>query len=121
MNDWRDPVRLACRLFYVNTGIWLTLAAVTLTRPLNLDASPPEVRWIIALLMLGNAVATFVAGFGVGRNSRLFWYVGMGVLIVNLVLTVTDQVGLLDLVVLIVDLILLAAMIQAGRRILSRP
>jgi hypothetical protein len=71
---------------------------------------------IIAILMLGNAGAMLLSGIGLGRRSRLFYVFALGVLLVNLVLTVTDQVGLLDLLMGALDLVLLGLLIAVRDR-----
>ncbi|MBP6470897.1 MAG: hypothetical protein KBE23_14785 [Chloroflexi bacterium] len=48
------------------------------------------------------------------------FYVALAVLLVNIVLTVTDQFGLFDLLTLLLDLIILALLL-AGRRQFLQP
>ena len=51
------------------------------------------------------------AGIGIGRRRRLFYFFAMAILAVNIILTVTDEFGLLDLATLLIDLVLLGPLI----------
>lgn len=66
---------------------------------------------VVSLLMIGNAGAMLAAGIGIGRRRRLNYGFAFLVLAVNIVLTLTDQFGLLDVVTLVIDLILLGLLI----------
>lgn len=103
---------LATRLlFYLNTAIWLVLAAVSLVRlARGTAAAQPVVLLIIAALMVGNAGAMLLAGWGLGR-ARIFFPLALLLLGINILLSFTDQVGFLDLSTLLIDLALLVLVI----------
>lgn len=102
-------VRAAQALFFVNAAIWLILGVATLVRmSVGLDRAS---ALIVATLMAANAGAMLVAGIGVRRRRRLFYFFALAVLAVNIVLTVTDEFGLLDLATLLIDLVLLGLLI----------
>jgi len=48
-----------------------------------------------------------LCGILLGKQRRLFLYMTIGVLAINVLLTLTDQVGALDLITLTIDVILL--------------
>ena len=103
-------------LFYLNTATWLVLGGVTLGNvDRSQEATPGMVMGAIAMLMFGNAAAMFVAGWGLGREQRLFYILALGVIAVNILLTFTDQVGLLDWITLGIDLVLLALLVYFRR------
>jgi hypothetical protein len=109
-------MRVAQALFYANAAIWVVLAAATVWR---MAGGSPEQRAsavVIAVLMLGNAGAMLVSGVGLGRPSRLSYLLAVAVLLVNIVLTVTDQVGLLDVLTGVLDLVLLGFLIAVRKR-----
>lgn len=81
----------------------------------------PVVTLIIAALMLGNAAAMWVSGYGLGKNRKIFYYFGIVVLFVNLVLTVTDQVGLIDWITLVIDLVLAGLFLATRKSYLHPP
>ncbi len=99
-------------LFYLNTAIWFLFGVTILGGIFGTLAVQGYVRVIIALLMFGNAAAMFLAGWGLGRDSRWFYILALMVIIVNIALTFTDQVGLLDWITLGIDLILLVLLVS---------
>lgn len=109
-------IQVAQVLFYANAVIWVLLAAATVWRMAGGSAEQRVSAVVIAVLMLGNAGAMLVSGIGLGRRSRLFYLRALAVLLVNLVLTVTDQVGLLDVLTGALDLVLLGLLIAVRKR-----
>lgn len=61
----------------------------------------------IAILMFGNVGALILCGLIVGKRSRWAFLFALVVLSVNIVLTVTDQFGLIDLITMLIDLAIL--------------
>lgn len=101
--------RQAQVLFFFNAAIWLMICFWTLVRAQGGEQA--ITAWVITLLMLGNTAAFVIAGFGIGKSNRLFYYFGLAVLVVNILFTITDQFGMLDLITLIIDLVLLGVLI----------
>lgn len=91
-----DPVQAASRLFYVNAVIWIALAAWTLARALGPSTDRLTSGLVIAALMVGNAAMLFAADVGIGRRNSLMLAFGLSVVCLNIALTFTDQVGLVD-------------------------
>jgi hypothetical protein len=50
------------------------------------------------------------------KNQKLFTLLGVAYLSINILLTITDQFGILDLITLILDIILLVLLIVLWRR-----
>jgi lysylphosphatidylglycerol synthetase-like protein (DUF2156 family) len=65
--------------------------------------------------MFGNAGAMALSGMLLARRKLLFYLLALAVLAVNIVLTFTDQVGLLDWITFAIDLVLVAILI-VGRK-----
>ena len=101
-------VKTAQVLFYVNAAIWLLFGATSLFR---LAGSQAVVLWVVAALIFGNAAAMLLAGLGLGAQRRLYAYFALAVLGVNIVLTFTDQFGVLDFATLVIDVVLLGLLI----------
>ncbi len=109
--DMPATVRAAQALFFANAAIWLVIGAATLAR-MNAGLNRMAAL-IVAALMAANAGAMLVAGIGIGRRRRLFYFFAMAVLAVNIVLTFTDEFGLLDLATLLIDLVLLGLLVAS--------
>ena len=112
-------IKTARALFYLNAVIWLILGITSLIQ-IEPDSTVPDVvLWIIALLMFGNAGAMFLSGIGIQRKNRWYYYFAILVLIVNIILTLTDQFGILDLITLVIDLFLFGILILKSKTILQ--
>jgi hypothetical protein len=108
-------VKAAQWLFFLNAAIWLAIGMFSLVRMAMGTTSQTVTMLVVAFLMFGNVGALLVAGFGIGRRWKIFYFFGMAVLVVNIVLTVTDQFGLLDFMTLVIDLVLFGLMIAARK------
>jgi len=98
-------------LFYANAAIWMPLAAITVVRA---SGGSPEQRItgiVLTVLMVGNALAMVLSGLGLRRRSRVFYLFAVAVVLVNLVLAWADQVGWLDVLTGMIDLVLLVLLV----------
>jgi len=115
-------VRAAQALFFINAAIWLLFGIASLVRMAAGSPGRPTgtfVAGVVAVLMLGNAAAMLVAGIGIGRQGRLFFYFAILVLIVNILLTLTDQFGVYDFVTLVIDGFLLGLLLATRSQYLA--
>lgn len=101
-------------LFFLNSVIWAVLGIVGIVRLLSRSPEQGSTAWVIAILIFGNAAAMLISGVLVARGGRLGYFFALAVLVINIVLTFTDQFGSLDLITLLIDLLLLCLLI-AGR------
>lgn len=108
------PLRIAQILFFLNSAVWLIFGAFTLLR-LGDGPTAPSTMVVIAGLMAGNAAAMLVAGLTVRRPQKRYFFLAGGVLLLNILLSVTDEVGFFDLATMVLDLIILGLLI-AGRK-----
>ena len=87
-------------LFWLNAVVWVGLTGAYV---LHNSASQPLNRWIIGGMMAGNAGAMALVGFGLGVRPRLFFILAALVLSINILLSVTDQFGLADVLTMLYD------------------
>jgi len=116
---WRSGNSLsvvARLLFAVNALIWAGLGVVTLVRTSAGGENVVRTMAVIGALMFGNAGAMLLAGLGLGSRRRLAWLFAMAVLAVNIVLTFTDQVGVLDIATVVIDIMLVVLLITIRER-----
>jgi hypothetical protein len=105
------PVRAAQALFLLMAAVWFVFGVWTLVR-----GGGVTMAWILSVLMFGNAAALLGVGWGLGKQQRRFFYLGLALLAVNIVLTVTDEFGPLDLATLLIDVALLCLLIATRAR-----
>lgn len=113
-------VLMAQALFFTNAAIWLVFGLVSLMRMTRANPDFMVTALIIAILMFGNVGAMLVCGIGIGTRRRLFHYLAIVVLAINIVLTFTDQVGAFDIITVVIDSVLLGLLI-ATRKLYSQP
>lgn len=106
-----NPSETAKALFLVNAAIWLLIGVATLARTAAIGSGQLAMMLLIAILMFGNVGAMVVASIGIGKRKRWAFYFGCSVLLVNIVLTFTDQFGFLDLITVVFDLLLLGLLV----------
>lgn len=111
-------VKAAQVLFFLMGAIWISFGTAALIKLVNSDTNPTITLWVVGLLMFGNAGAFLFLGWGIGRQNKIFFYLGILVLVVNILLTVTDEFGAFDLITLIIDLVLLVLLIITRSRYL---
>jgi hypothetical protein len=111
-------VKAAQALFFIIGAIWLAFGAATLVK-MGSSTNPTITLWIVVLLMFGNAGVLLLLSWGIGRQKKLFFYLGIIVLAANIFLTVTDEFGIFDLITLIIDLVLLILLFVTRSRYLT--
>ncbi|GAB4475660.1 MAG: hypothetical protein Kow00124_16920 [Anaerolineae bacterium] len=98
-------VRAARGLFLLNAAIWLALGVTALFRAGSSGLG--AIAWIVAALMLVNATGMLGCAVIVGRPRPVHYVIAGAFLLANLVLTVTDQFGVLDLATILIDVVIL--------------
>ena len=120
MSRLGNPLKFTQNLFYLNALIWVLSGVFSLWR-MNLGGSlSPLSAVMVGMLMFGNAFILFLAGVGLGEQARLTYFIAMLILVVNILLTFSDQVGWLDLLTLLLDLIILALLVVYRRQLWAR-
>jgi len=65
--------------------------------------------------MIANAAAMLAAGLLIHRRNAALYFTALLILVVNILLTFTDQFGLIDFITLLVDLILVLILLSARK------
>ena len=116
----KSAVRAAQALFFLSAAVWLAFGLLWLLDTAGRTPVQAATAWVVGLLMLGNVLAMLVSAIGLGTRRRLFYFLAVGVLAINLALTLTDQVGLFDWITFALDLALLVLLVVT-RRLYSSP
>jgi len=111
-------MKIAQRLFYFNAFVWLGIGIITLFNLTYKNTLTSLAGLIIAILVVGNSAAMLLAGIGLGRRKKFFLYFALLVLGVNILLSITDEFGLLDLLTMLYDVGMLAYLLW-NRRIFA--
>lgn len=106
-------------LFYLLSLFWLVLGTWSIVRIQDAsDQVPPVFLWVITGLMFLNAILLAWVGWRIGRGNNLYYYFGMLLLAVNILLTFTDEFGFFDLLTLLINIALLVLLIAGRTRFL---
>ena len=114
------PVILAQRIFYLNAAIWLVFGILGIIR-LSKNDNPSITLTVVAILLFGNVGAMLVSGLGLAKRNKRFYLFALAVLIVNILLTFTDQFGFFDFLTLLLDLGLLWLLIPTRKLYWAQP
>ena len=98
-------------LFFLNAAIWLSFGIYSMIRLGEGQNISLITYWIITILIFANTLAMFVSALWLGRQSKWAFLFALSVLIVNILLTFTDQVGIFDITTAILDFILLGLLL----------
>jgi hypothetical protein len=102
-------------LCYANAAIWLFFGITSLANLREGQGVPILGLGLVAILMLGNAGVFGLVGYGLGKGNRRWYTLALGLVGVNLALTLTDQVGLYDWATLVIDATLLILLLSAWK------
>ena len=109
------PIRLARWLLLLNAAIWLVFGLLTRVRPEGLSGLDQAFFWIVAGFMAANAALFLASAIAVGLRRRAAWTFVLAVLVVNILFTFTDQVGVFDLATFAIDAVVLALLLVKFR------
>ena len=104
-------------LFIINAAIWLILGIADFLYLANRIAM--LILLIITLLMFANAGVMLWLAWGLGKQSKLFFYCALGVMAVNIILTFTDEFGFYDLLALLFEVAIVVFLIVTRSLYLS--
>ena len=113
-NQTTKMLKLTRSLFFINAAVWLAFGIASLFfRAIDRGSL---VRWVITALMIANAAVMF--WFGVMIVSRRNWVFFLGILYMalNVVLSITDQFGWIDAIILLLNLCVLGMLFVTRHR-----
>jgi hypothetical protein len=112
MNKIPKTVTITLILIAFNAIFWFGYAVNAVSGALDPATSVTLMVWIMAGLAFVSAVALVVVALLLRRRVRLGYYLGLPLLALIAVLSVTDQVGPLDLFSLVISLTPVVLMIK---------
>lgn len=102
-------------LLFLDAAIWLTFAVAIVARLIPGGPDQALAAGVVAVLMLGNAAALALAGWGLGRGGKLAFVYAIALLAVNIVLSITDQVSRWDWLFLAWEVVLLGLVLAGAK------
>lgn len=103
-NQTGKMLKLTQGMLFLNAAVWLVFGVLGVLRAIETGSS---LRWILSTLMFANAAV--MIWFGVMLVTGRKWVIFLAILYMalNVVLSVTDQFGWIDALILLLNLIVL--------------
>ena len=101
-------------LFFINAAAWLIFGTLSLMRAL---ANTSDLRMILSVLMITNAAVMAWFGVKIVRAQNHIIFLAIIYMALNVVLSVTDQFGWIDALILLLNLIVLGLLFGTKQRV----
>ena len=125
MQSSRSLLSVTARcLLAADSAMWAAFAILLWTGVVGVGSVAPAIVGLLAALMAFNAAALGLLAWQVLRGRKLVDFAAVALMVVNVVLSLTDEIGLADLAVFglsFVVLALLVAAIRISRQAAVRP
>ncbi len=111
-----NTLRITQILLYINAVVWVFLGVFYSIHTI----SHPVSQYMIVILMVINAAIFTWLGWGVGKKNPFFLYASYVFLGVNILLTITDEFGTLDIIVLVLNIIIIGLLISSRKQFINK-
>jgi len=112
MNRSPATVCIALLLLALDALMWLAFGVVAAAGGIASITHPPALRWVMAGLAWASAAALAVLTILLSRRSRVAFCLAVILLFLIAVLSIADQVGLLDLLALALSAVPLVLLLK---------
>jgi hypothetical protein len=114
MGGLRTVAALTTRLLFVISAlVWFAVGILVLTRAFDLGPVSSEIRSVLGTAMLAAAMTLAFLAWRVLTGSRLIDGLAVVVALVNVAVTLTDEVGGYDIAYLALSIVLLGSLLVA--------
>jgi hypothetical protein len=104
MNRPPASVSAALMLIILDAAFWLVFAILVALEAMGSTPATGAMKWVMVILALISSVALAGIAILLRKRVRFAFYFGLTLLALIAVLSITDQVGLLDLFTLLLNL-----------------
>ena len=101
--------------FFLNAAVWLAFGVASLLSRALVNGSP--LHWVMTVLMIANAVVMLWFGLKIVSGEKRVFFLAILYVALNVVLSVTDQFGWIDALILLLDLCLLGLLFVTRQRL----
>lgn len=111
-------MKLTRSLFLLTAVILAVLSVASFLR--SFMGSDLRIYMLYSALMAGDAACMFICGFFLARKSRLLYWFAVALLSVNILATIFDQFGWVDLAFVLLNIGTLASLITHRKEFLPQ-
>jgi hypothetical protein len=113
-NKSASMLKLARIFFFINALVWLIFGVLSLFLALDVGTFT---RWMITLLMFANSAGLFWFGLVITNGRKGIFFLAILYIALNVVLSITDQFGIVDALILMLNLALLGLLFVTRQRL----
>jgi len=111
-------IKTAQILLYVDAFIWFCLGTYLVAEMLSFNNGVSAV--LVGLFMYMSAAAMWVSGVMLKKRKNWVYFFTLALLFVNILLTFTDQFGIVDLLTFIFDFLIVVFLVSFGGAYLKK-
>jgi predicted membrane channel-forming protein YqfA (hemolysin III family) len=104
-------------MFSLIAALWLIFGIGSVLHTAN--TANRLILWIVPILMLTNVGVMLGLAWGLGKKPKTFFYLALGIMVVNIFLTIADEVGVYDLLMLLAEAVIVVYLITKRSSYLS--
>jgi hypothetical protein len=109
-----NMLKLTRYLFFLNAAVWLAFGVASLLfRALD---GGGLARWVITVMMIANAAVMLWFGVKIVTGQKWVFFLAILYMAINVVLSITDQFGWIDALILLLNLCLLGLLFITRNR-----
>ena len=109
-----NMLKLTRYLFFINAAVWLAFGIASLLfRALD---GGSLARWLITVMMIANAAVMLWLGVKIVTGQNRIFFLAILYTALNVVLSIADQFGWIDALILLLNLCLLGSLFLTRRR-----
>jgi hypothetical protein len=112
-NQTRKMLTLTKRMLFLNAAVWVVFGVLGVFRAVEGGSS---LRWILSALMFANAAVMLWFGVMLGSGRNWLFFLAILYMALNVVLSITDQFGWIDALILLLNLIVLGLLFVTRQR-----
>lgn len=105
-------VTLNLSIILVNALIWLVLAIIIAANALPGLGDLPATKWVLVFLSIAIAIILLVLTYFLYKHSLKAYYLTLAFFVITSILVIFDDVGLADIIFLIISLIPVGLLIK---------
>lgn len=109
-------LQLARAMFFLNAGVWLFFSLLGFMQAMTVTGAW---RLILSVLMLVNAALMVWFGLAIMKGKAWTFFLAILYMALNVVLSITDQFGWIDALILLLNLSLLGLLFLTRQRIIQ--
>ena len=112
-NQISNLLKLTRALFFITAAVWLIFGALGFMRAMTATS---DLRLILSVLMVANAAVMFWFGVMIISGRKWIFFLAILYMALNVVLSVTDQFGWIDALILLLNLCVLGMLFVTRHR-----